>query len=80
MKINGINFYKINCQLSLYTHISRIYPSTVSVYRNFIQAIFEKYILTTTNKELNHSTIINYHKLNISTEESKILKVSLNPL
>ena len=28
--------------LSLYTHISRIYPYTVNVYKNFVQARFER--------------------------------------
>ena len=30
---NGINFCKINCKLSLNTHISRIYPYKVNVYK-----------------------------------------------
>ena len=39
--INGINFCIINCNLSLYTHICRIYPYTVSVYKKYVQAMFE---------------------------------------
>ena len=38
----GINFCKINCNLGLYTQISRIYPYTVNVYKNFVQAMFER--------------------------------------
>ena len=42
MKMNGINFCKINCNLRLYTHISRKYPYTVNIYKNFVQAVFER--------------------------------------
>ena len=43
MKMNKlINFGKINCNLSLYTLTSRIYPYTVNVYKNFVQAMFER--------------------------------------
>ena len=40
--INDNNFCKINCNLSLYSHISGIYPYTVNVYKNFVQAMFER--------------------------------------
>ena len=40
--MNGINFTGINCALSLHTDISRIYHYTANVYKNFVQAIFER--------------------------------------
>ena len=39
---NSINFSKLNCNLSLYTYINRIYPFTVNVYKNFVHAMFDK--------------------------------------
>ena len=38
----SINVCKINCSLSLYTHINRMYPYTVNVYKNFVQVMFER--------------------------------------
>ena len=40
--INDINFGKIDCYLSLYPHISRIYSYTVNVCKNLVQAMFER--------------------------------------
>ena len=40
--INDINFCKINCNRSLYTQIRKIYPYIVNVYKDFVQAIFER--------------------------------------
>ena len=37
--INCVNFYKINSNLILYTHISKY---TVNVFKIFIQAMFER--------------------------------------
>ena len=42
MKMNKWYFCKINYNLNLYTHISRIYPYTVNVYKNFVQAMFKR--------------------------------------
>ena len=36
-------FLYCNCNLNLYKPISRIYPYTVNVYKNFVQAVFESY-------------------------------------
>ena len=36
------NFCKNNCNVSLYMHISRIYPYTVNVYKDFVQDMFER--------------------------------------
>ena len=40
IKKNGINFCEINCNQSLYTHISRLHPYTVTIYKNFAQAVW----------------------------------------
>ena len=40
--IKSSNFCKMNCKLSLYTHICRIYIYIVNVYKNFVQAMFER--------------------------------------
>ena len=39
--INGINFCKINYNLSLYIHISRIYPYSINVYKTFVQTVWK---------------------------------------
>ena len=65
MKKNDMNFCKINYNLSLYTHIGRIYAYTVNVYKEIVQAMFERLINKNIqmDKNLFHPTIYIYIRM-----------------